>query len=289
MKGSKVRIIIWSAVGAVVLALLVVLLLKPSLLGRINLRLPNFTGVVYYDNDERYTAGAAEVENVRQIEVDWVSGSVEIIPYDGQTVLLEETASAELEASQQLHWLLDGDTLKIHFAKSGARGLDTVEKHLTIQVPGTLALTELSVETVSADVTVTGCTAQELSVDTTSGDLHIQDAGGEELDLDTVSGNMTGEELTFSKVDGESVSGEMALAFQYGFCPREAEFDSVSGNVTLTLPENSGFTAEFDSVSGDFSSELACTQAKGVYICGDGSARLSVNTTSGNMQVLIQK
>ena len=47
MKGSKVRIIIWSAVGAVVLALLVVLLLKPSFLGRINLRLPNFTGVVY--------------------------------------------------------------------------------------------------------------------------------------------------------------------------------------------------------------------------------------------------
>lgn len=289
MKGSKVRIIIWSAVGVLVLALLVVLLLRPSLLGGWSLRLPGFSGVTYYENDEHYSAGAAQVESVSRIEVDWVAGSVEVIPCDGQQILVEETASAELEPSQQLHWMLDGDTLKIHYAKSGAKGLDNVDKHLTIQVPSSLNLAELSVETVSADVTVNGCTAQELELDTTSGEVSLRDVSGYELELGTVSGSTNGENLAFSKVDADSTSGDMTLTFQDGFCPAEAEIDTVSGNVTLTLPENSGITAEFDTVSGDFSSELACTQSKGVYICGDGGARFSVSTTSGDMRILKQK
>ena len=60
---------------------------------------------------------------------------------------------------------------------------------------------------------------------------------------------------------------------------------STSGNVTVLLPSTPGFDAEIDTTSGDFDSAIALKQEGKRYSCGDGSASLQINTTSGNIRL----
>ena len=64
-----------------------------------------------------------------------------------------------------------------------------------------------------------------------------------------------------------------------------AECDSVSGNITLTIPEGNGFTAELDTVSGKFNCDLPVIMRGDKRIHGDGSAEFEFDTTSADVTV----
>lgn len=69
-----------------------------------------------------------------------------------------------------------------------------------------------------------------------------------ELSADTTSGSLT-LDGAFETIDFDTTSG--ALHLTTSILPRDISCDTVSGGVTLTLPENGGFSATLDSVSGD--------------------------------------
>ena len=56
--------------------------------------------------------------------------------------------------------------------------------------------------------------------------------------------------------------------------------------MTLKLPEISGFTLDLDARPSKLNSSLAMTK-KGddQYVFGDGSARLRIDTTSGDIRI----
>ena len=60
---------------------------------------------------------------------------------------------------------------------------------------------------------------------------------------------------------------------------------STSGSVDAELAAEPGFTAEISTTSGDFSSDLALSKAGNTWSCGDGSAKLEIGTTSGNVKL----
>ena len=78
-------------------------------------------GVGYrYDNAEKYAAGAGNVEGtVRNLDVDWIDGQVTIAYHSEPTVLISETSKKNIPADMELRWWLDGDTLRVRYAKSG--------------------------------------------------------------------------------------------------------------------------------------------------------------------------
>ena len=63
------------------------------------------------------------------------------------------------------------------------------------------------------------------------------------------------------------------------------EAESTSGNVTLSLPEDTGFTAHLDTTSGDITYELPLEKKGDTYICGDGSSKINIDTTSGDIAI----
>ena len=64
-------------------------------------------------------------------------------------------------------------------------------------------------------------------------------------------------------------------------------FDTVSGDLNLISAEEvKGFTADFDSTSGDFECSLVTTIKDGAYVYGDGSLKIEMDSTSGDLIIM---
>ena len=65
----------------------------------------------------------------------------------------------------------------------------------------------------------------------------------------------------------------------------ELKIHSTSGAVTAYLPEKPGFTCSVDTTSGSFGSGIALAKDGKNYVCGDGSAKCDIDTTSGDVRI----
>lgn len=257
-----------------------------------------------YEHADQYVAGGATLtETIKDIDIHWVSGEVEIKYHTGDAVMFSEEANRTLSEGTTLHHWLEGSTLHIQFAKSGRWDVVGLRKTLTVWVPEWLVLESLAVEAVSADVFAVGIAANCAQMDTISGDVVVEDAkisqklnvnttSGEvearigalhTLRLNTVSGDVA---VTAEKVDSfafDSVSGEVVLTV--ASAPQVVEGDTVSGNVVLYLPEDAAFAVAFDSTSGDFYSEIAVRMEGNEYIGREGGGVYDIDTVSGDLHV----
>lgn len=275
-----------------------------------------------YANEKQYSAGSGEVPaSVRELDVDWSSGAVRVETYAGSTVRIAEHSSRSLPEELQVHWWLDGATLRIRFCASGQRLSlpDTAKKELTVSLPQELALESLTVDTAAADVTVAEAYADVLRVSTASRDMELSCAA-KQIELNSASGSMallasgSCESLAAHSASGrikaeldsvemlkcgsasgsieidaaaadfvyaESTSGKIVLALDK--LAHEGKVDSTSGKVTLQLPQDAGFTAKIRSNSGELHSDFAMKYDGESYVCGDGRTMLTIETTSGDI------
>lgn len=320
-----------------------------------------FGGIGYtYGNAEKYTSGETELkETIRNLEVGWIDGAVKIEYHDGNTVLLRETSRKTIGEDMKMRWWLDGDTLRIRYAKSGLRLGTGLDKELTVTLPKGIALSEVSLEATSGDLYASGLKAETLKLETTSGTIRAEaetaslrtgsSSGGQELTvngtageirLDSTSGAialsgesagkleanstsggiavaMSGKADTLSvhttsggiaadvneagKLTAESTSGGIGLRLQsageiHATCTSGTvsvaagkldvlKVDSTSGDVTAALPETPGFTASVHTTSGKIGHTAMLTASGSEYSCGDGSARVEIHTTSGDVRL----
>lgn len=260
---------------------------------------------IRYEDAERYTAGGASLtDTVERVKIDWVSGSVRVTSHAGDTVEFAEEANRGLNDDTSLYYWLDGTTLRIKFCRSGKWSLSGLEKDLTLYLPEELALKELEVDGVSAELEAAAVRAEELKLETVSGGIRVTDCSVakeaelfsvsgsidaglpgtlEKLKTDTVSGRVTVSAGEILSVRGGSTSG--GLSFSLSNAPRSLEVDTVSGSVELYLPEDAGFTLRFSTVSGELSSDLPCRPDGKEYVCGDGAGDYSIGTTSGDVTI----
>jgi DUF4097 and DUF4098 domain-containing protein YvlB len=66
--------------------------------------------------------------------------------------------------------------------------------------------------------------------------------------------------------------------------------NTISGDVNLQLPEASGFRLDASTVSGDISNEFELREGEQSRrslsgVAGDGSATLTIGTTSGDINI----
>lgn len=62
--------------------------------------------------------------------------------------------------------------------------------------------------------------------------------------------------------------------------------ESVSGDISVSIPGNSEFEAENDSVSGDLTCSFAGTKKDDKFVCGSGINRYDFDTVSGDVEIL---
>lgn len=219
-----------------------------------------------------------DAREIQEIQIEWVDGNIQIRTEDVTAVKFWES-----ESSTPMVYTLKDGKLEILF-QDGIRsilksGKVDIAKDLTVTIPRDWAGKELEIHNVSANVEVSGLTVKELEYEGVSGDFLAEDCKTDKLNVETVSGTAR----IFSSVKElkcDTVSGSCILLSDA--VPEEISVNSVSANVELTLPEQTGYTLEFHSLSGQLDSAFEAAKNGDEYVCGDGACEIEIETVSGN-------
>lgn len=224
---------------------------------------------------------------IRNIEVEWVLGTITIQAGDVDQVVYQETAVSDSKykmvtknSSDQLKIQYCSDNMILSFPIFGT-DIDVV-KDLTITVPRDMVLDSLEIEAASAEVILQDLTVREVSLDTASGKCRLDGCSIGELDVDTASGDIRfNGSLEILDFDAASAEFKGVLTGT----PRSIKIDSMSGDIDITLPSDAGFTVSMDAMSSGISSEFETTMRNGNYVCGDGACRIEFNGMSGDITI----
>ncbi len=226
-----------------------------------------------YSNAEKYIAGESEISGtVRNLEIEWINGKVNLAYHSGQTIELRETSNKTIAEDMKLRWWLDGDTLRVQYAKSGFRLGWNQEKELIVTLPEGIAFDTVKISATSGDLNLPGLKADTLELDVTSGDVQAE-AKARKVSANATSGNMTlriaGET---EEIDAGTTSGAIWVEADRA---ENIKATSTSGSVTVAADYTGKFEA--GATSGAVSVSL------------DEADRVEIGTTSGNVTVHLAK
>ncbi len=219
-----------------------------------------------------------------RVEIENLKGKVEVVAWDRPEVKL---AGSLGDGVEKLSVEGDGRVLRIK-VQYPSRNRNAEPSHLVVQMP---LLADLEVETVSADIGVTGMASRELGLESVSGDIVANGAprrgeissvsgdirlamNGPDLRVETVSGQL----IVQGRLDGtvalESVSGDIRLD-TLGERVRKLSASSVSGDMDLGVALAEDGEVRMESVSGDLRLRLPASlsaQVSGESFSGDLAA-----------------
>lgn len=188
-------------------------------------------------------------EQVHELKVGLVGGRLDVVTHD-------DSPAARLEVEQvrgrPLHVRWDGSTLTVAHVDEvegslweGLKNLSKDARNLSARISLSIPTTALvRASTVSADALITGV-RNDAKVNTVSGVVTLDDLVGD-VDANTVSGEIECHALV-GNYDGNSVSGGLTvLASRL----RDIRLNTVSGDIALDLAEGEA-TISSNSVSGD--------------------------------------
>ena len=318
-----IRIIVGLVIAVLLTAILVVLLTGNNLFARVGLdngwvdrvfdRTTYSSGGVNADSNEIVVSDQASVSaaNIKKIKIDWVSGNVSLRVGSGNEIVFSESSYRDLTDRQKMRYTIsDSGVLQIHYCED----LDNIfnwfnldanmaAKTLTLEVPASLIgqLTEVNVDSVSANIDLSGVYGLKTELSTVSGEVHCTDISTDELDVSTTSGSIVCENCVARKLDIENVSGSIRAEGEYAdvdaetvsgsitlglaIVPDKIDVDGVSGSITVSLPESASFTAKLDTVSGSLNCAFPGTLGNDMVVVGDGSASFRFSTVSGSLNI----
>lgn len=240
-----------------------------------------------YTPDAGYTLGNTDVVQLngfRAIDIEWVSGQVNVELYDGQGIELSETMMDGSDVALKMEWQVNEDKGTLDIRSQPQLMSATEEKRLVVSLPRSLVLHGLDIKTVSAGVSVDltdedTLSLSELDVTSVSGAISVYAANAGEISLSTTSGSISGSVRT-QKLEADSVSGSIDLALD--IMPTELEAETSSGSIVMqlcdlsTLP--SPLPVEFKTTRGKLSSDVTFTTVE--------DAAWEFQTVSGNVELL---
>ena len=231
------------------------------------------------------SVGSADPAAIREIKIEWISGSVTVEPGDVQEITFLESGNGT--DKYEMVWKQSGDELVIQYSKGSSTagfGLHFGDgsKDLTVTVPRGWVCDSLELDTASTDLTVRDMIIREMEIDSASGTAKFENCTVSSLDVDTASGDVTFSG-SLNELDFEAASASFTGVLEN--VPNLIKMDSMSGDLTLTLPEDAGFTVSLDAMSSDFSSDFPTVKKNKSYVCGDGHCKIEV-AMSGDVAIL---
>ncbi len=167
------------------------------------------------------------------------------------------------------------------------------------------SLKKVSVKTMSGDVNANEIGVEQLKINSMSGDINIEDSSITVAELQTMSGDIDVSMDAATSITMSSISGD--LDFE-GYCESihakttsgDVDFtienensditvSSVSGDINIDLSNDSGYVANAKTTAGSIT--LSCGDEEkevirsGNYIMGNGGARLTLSSISGDIDV----
>ena len=236
-----------------------------------------------YEYADKYTAGEAEIgERVNTLDVDWITGSVNVEFHDKDTILIKERSNSNISGDMQLRWRINNGVLTVKYAKSGANMPIGMNKQLTITLPRDAQPENADIDTTTGTVTINGGRWKKIDADTTTGAVNITADSVDDLDADITSGDISVNTAVSGRIDLDCTTGEINItADEFA----DIDASSISGSVTVDIPEGCGFTADLSVTTGKVKCGHEHTENGSEYVAGDGSRRIDISTTTGNIEI----
>lgn len=235
---------------AVLIAGVIVAVGRPNIGFCIN----NTSSEISYSDGEMFTPGDIEIsEPVKNLDIGWISGTINIAYHNNPTVVVSESSEKEMDEKNRMHWWLDGETLRVRYAESGIRMPSKQKKELTITLPEGGSLDSALFETTSGSVDIPFLRADNLTAKVKSGDINASVAA--------------------NQITVHSISGDVHL--QLSEKPDDISIKSVSGDVHIEGEDAE--TIRISSASGD------------IYTAMNNIAELNTEAASGDIQAILER
>lgn len=251
-----------------------------------------------YPNEAAYQTGAFtyQAEDVQSVEIYWRSGRVELVESDKAELSVRESGG-ELPENASMHYLLEDGTLKIRFCASNVRlRVHSNDKHLTVEVPKGA---DLSVHTTSAGVKADTLEQNSILISAHSGRTELGTVNAESVWLSSSSGSIRAGSLSARTLKGNTSSGsvriddleadaadlETSSGVDLGLSAvSQLDVHTTSGRTVLRLAEGGG-TVAYTAGSGKLRTERVFEQRGDLYVFGGGESRITVDSSSGNLEI----
>jgi len=209
-----------------------------------------------FSADAEYTV---TTEGITAVTVDWVGGEISVLPTSGDKIVLKERKTGSYSEEDMLTCGTDENgVFRVSYCSNEAKSIS--EKELELYIPSALleSIERLEINTVSADIELSGISTSLLVISSTSGEIDAESLSAREVSI-------------------TSISGETGLEFSA--LPDKLCIEGVNGSIELNIPRNSVFTLSFDSASGKLKSDLPITNSVGADCTFD------ITTVSGDLEI----
>lgn len=270
----------------------------------------------------KQTEFEADVQGIQSIYLDFVSEEISVVSTNDSKIRVEESSSRPLKDNEMMRCSANGGSFIATSGLHNSNWFNWTsfaDVRVTLYIPAAYK-NNVALHSVSGTIDAKDFSAAELKLDTTSGTINagniqasgnasassvsgeitLRDVSAGSTDMHETSGTISVSGGNLGKVSAHSTSGEITLDAQQidsvdagstsgsvrvssESMPTNIKVGTVSGSVTLELPENDGFTLRTSSVSGSVSNDFAT--AHGVYKNG-GQNNIEVGTTSGSITLI---
>ena len=242
---------------------------------------------------EKYSVGDTEITAaVRNLEIDWSSGKVNIAYDDGSTVRISEKTEGVISEDMRMRWRLEGDTLRIEYRKPGFHLFSLLphEKELTVILPQSLTLGQASISTASADISIPALRADSLELKAASGAVRAA-VEARTLKAKASSGDLELRVMNEAEVISlKTASGKITLEAPLG-CG-QAVLSAASGEIHADVKQAKEFSAE--SASGKIHAVIGAVKmakiesASGsVTVEASAIGEMDIRTASGEVTAFL--
>src|SRR4051794_40971 len=248
---------------------------------------------------------------VRSLAVRLVAGHVDVVTTDGPTGRVEVT---EIDDAPVTVSIDDEGRLVIRHERltwGGILRLVKAERRRAVVSVAVPAQCDTSIGLVTADAVVAGihgkvdvrCVSGDIVLDEVTGTILAESVSGDvearalagSIALKSVSGGLTVVDGAPERVRVDNVSGDVALDLHLPSAV-DITVNTVSGDLTVRLPEQAGLTVDLLSTSGHLDCAFEGLEAEnkpGVRrlrgTVGDASGRLRGRTVSGSLALLARQ
>ena len=224
--------------------------------------------------------------DIQNIDIAWVAGTITVMEDSSvQNILVKEYSTRD--NADRMICKQSGKTLEIQFQEEsvtffGIGNHEVISKDLIVLVPTGWTCSSLEIDGAAADVHIQNIRMKELDFDGASGKLNVQNCDIDSMEIETASGDVEFYGI-LNKLDFDAASAK--FVGQFYRIPERLTLNAMSGDVILTLPEDSGFTLELDALSGSFDSDFTFRSNDSLYECGDGACNIRVSGLSGDVSI----
>ena len=250
-------------------------------------------------------------EEISEIEVNLVSTDLNIIPTTKGEIEVHFYGEVSTNVKRNIPELVaykTGDKLFVETLQSKdiiVFGINIERTTMDIYIPE-IILEEFKINVVSGDVIMEDIETALLNIKTVSGDIKIEELAAEKIRAGSTSGDIIVRDYT-GDIDAGSTSGYISLLdgidnedveastvsgdiFIEQNAVSDMKLGSTSGDVRISLPEDSQFYLDISTVSGDikhdFSIKVISSGRRDLEgTVGDGEDRIMISTVSGDVTI----